>query len=82
MAIGNWVTVSNFNNESRVYIPKGEKIMGMSKFAKDNIRLTKDAELVDKYFGDLDVNLTTLFWRTRVNELIKEAKRLEKEEDK
>lgn len=55
----------------------------MIDFIKDNVKLTKDAVLVQRYFErSLDSHLSQLAWKDRINELITEAKRLDKESKK
>jgi len=52
----------------------------MNKFIEENVKLTKDAVLVDKYFGsNLNSTALQLLFKTKINLLIKEAKRLDKE---
>lgn len=53
----------------------------MLKFITDNVTLTKDAVLVQRHLReDLGSPLHQLAWKDKIDELVKEAKRMEKEE--
>ena len=54
----------------------------MNKFIEENVKLTKDAILINKYFGsDLNSKVVQLLFKNKIDVLIKEAKRLEKESE-
>lgn len=55
----------------------------MNDFIVENVKLTKNAVLVQKYFGgDLNSKLFQLSFKDKIDQLIAEAKRLEKESKK